>query len=407
MRQSWLGAILARLPRRAALASAAAPFLLLALTPAFALPPGPGAGPTLGPSAPPTSQFLQSLGYMADQTSQVGMTGIQQQIWSIEDRLQSRQTASPRPLGFADDTPPGASVVDQAFGALGYSGEPGNQKSPIALKAPPPAAEPSRFSYGTWTQGFLDYEDRTGSYAGTDIGRNTTVGGVLAGADVTVQRVLSSSDAFVIGLVTGEADAEVINGDGSTARLHGPMLGAYSAYVNGAFSVDGTFKTDFFQLMEISASGVQPFGLNNYVLVGNVNYKQTFGNWWVEPTVGVNYTDTVWNGISKAFGMIDGTDLRVQGGARVGTGWDWAGIHFTDTLTMLAYDDVSIVGGTLTVALGVPLAPTDEGKMFGQVINKFEAQLNPNWLVSVEGEFRGRDDVYGIAGRLGVTYLFN
>jgi hypothetical protein len=380
--------------------------LLWNLPSAVALPPGPGPGPgpTPSPTPPPTSQFLQSLGYIADQTSQVGMTGIQQQIWSIEDRLQSRQTASPRPLGFAEETSPEANVVDQAFGALGYSGDP---KSPIPLKAPPPAAEPSRFTYATWTQGMIDYEDRTGSYAGTDIGRNTTVGAVLAGADVTVHGVTSTSDAFVIGLVTGEADADVINGDGSTARLHGPMLGAYGAYVNGAFSIDGTFKTDFFQLMEISASGVQPLGLNNYVLVGNVNYKLTYGNWWVEPTVGVNYTDTVWNGLSKAFGMIDGTDLRLQGGARVGTGWDWAGIHFTDTLTMLAYDDVSIVGGTLVVALGVPLAPTDEGKIFGQVINKLEAQLNPNWLVSVEAEFRGRDDVYGTAGRVGVTYLFN
>jgi hypothetical protein len=49
------------------------------------------------------------------------------------------------------------------------------------------------------------------------------------------------------------------------------------------------------------------------------------------------------------------------------------------TLTALAYDDVSITGGTLgtSVAGGSPLVsvPTDEGKVFGQVIGK----LNFDW----------------------------
>ena len=46
-------------------------------------------------------------------------------------------------------------------------------------------------------------------------------------------------------------------------------------------------------------------------------------------------------------------------------------------------------------------------KMFGQVIGKLEAQLTRNWSVNVEGEFRGRTDVYGVAGRVGATYTFN
>ena len=59
------------------------------------------------------------------------------------------------------------------------------------------------------------------------------------------------------------------------------------------------------------------------------------------------------------------------------------------------------------MATGAPLAPTDEGKIFGQVIGKLEAQLTRNWSVNVEGEFRGRTDVYGVAGRVGATYTFN
>jgi hypothetical protein len=372
-------------------------------------PPASSPAPVSGQSDIAAGLFFESMGYIAQQTSQVELTGIQQQIWSIEDRLQATHSAASQPMGFAEGTSTNDSdsVVDSAFAALGYSGEPQDPKSPIAVKAPQPAAEPSRFSYSAWTQGFVDYEDRSGTYAGIDIGRNTLTNGGLAGADVTVQGVTSASDAFVMGLLTGDVQANVRNADGSTARVDGPSIGAYTAYVNGGFSADSTFKTDFFDLSDTSLGVIIPLRLNNYVAAGNVNYKQDFGSWWLQPTVGTNYTRTVWNEASKAFGMDDGTDVRVQGGARLGSSFDWHGVHYTETLTLLAYDDVTISGGTLAVATGVPMAPTDAGKIFGQAIGRLEAQLTNNWSVNCEGEFRGRTDVYGIAGRAGVTYLFN
>jgi hypothetical protein len=347
------------------------------------------------------SLFLQSVGYIAQQTSQASSTGIQQQIWSIEDRLQGKPAAASRPIGFADEPSTGNPVIDSAFAALGYSGDPRDPKSPFTVKAP------SLVSYSAWAQGFVDYENRTGTFAGIGIGRNTLIGGGIAAADVTIQHLTSASDAVVFGILTGDLTGTVRNADGSTALVHGPSLGAYSAYVNGPFSIDGTFKTDFFALTETDAGVVIPLGLNNYVATGNVNYKQDMGTWWFQPTMGVSYTRTVWNSESSADGFTDGTDVRVQGGARFGTGFDWAGVHFDETLTVLAYDDVIISGGTLAVATGVPLAPTDEGKLFGQVIGKLDAQLTRNWSVNVEGEFRGRTDVYGLAGRLGATYTFN
>jgi hypothetical protein len=354
----------------------------------------------------PPSLFFQSLGYIGQQISQVGSTGIQQQIWSIEDRLQSRLSATSRPMGFADEPPSGNPVIDSAFAALGYSGAPSDPKSPFTVKAQP-AAAPSQVSYSAWAQGLVDYENRTGTFDGIDIGRDTLIGGGIAAADMTIQHLTSASDAVVFGILTGDLTATVRNADGSTALVHGPSLGAYSAYVNGPFSIDGTFKTDFFNLTETDAGVVTPLGLNNYVATGNVSYKQDMGTWWFQPTAGVSYTRTVWNGESSADGFTDGTDVRVQGGARFGSGFDWAGVHFDDSLTVLAYDDVVISGGTLAVVTGAPLAPTDEGKLFGQVIGKLEAQLTRNWSVNVEGEFRGRTDVYGVAGRLGATYTFN
>jgi hypothetical protein len=355
-------------------------------------------------SAPP-SLFLRSLGYIGQDISQVGSTGIQQQIWGIEDRLQGRPDVGSRPMGFAEEPESGNPVIDSAFAALGYSGDPNDPKSPFMVKARPAAV--SQVSYSAWAQGLVDYENRTGTFDGIDIGRNTLIGGGIAAADMTIQHVTSASDAVVFGILTGDLTATVRNADGSTAVVHGPSLGAYSAYVNGAFSVDGTFKTDFFTVTETDAGIATPLGLNNYVATGNVNYKQNMGTWWFQPTAGVSYTRTVWNTESSALGFTDGTDVRVQGGARFGSGFDWAGIHFDQSLTVLAYDDVLISGGTLAVVTGTPLAPTDEGKIFGQVIGKVEAQLTANWSVNVEGEFRGSTDVYGVAGRVGATYTFN
>jgi hypothetical protein len=388
---------------------AGAVFTALHVTPVAAanVPPAPPAPPAPTPTPTPAPNFfLQSLGYITQDISQVEQTGIAQQLWTIEDKLQNQLTTASKPLGFADEQPSDP-TIDAAFAALGYSGEQSDPKSPMAVKAPQPPPQMTLVSYSAWTQGFVDYENRTGTFDGIDIGRNTLMVGGLAAADVTVQGVTSASDAIVFGLLTGDVTASVHNGDGSTARVDGPSLGAYSAYVNGPWSVDGTFKTDFFDLSENSAGVVAGLGLNNYVAAGNLNYKLEFGSWWLQPTAGSNYTRTVWNAASKAFGMDDGTDVRVQGGARIGSAFDWSGVHFTETLTLLAYDDVLIEGGTLAVATGVPLAPTDESRIFGQAIGRLEAQVNNNWSFNVEGEVRGRTDVYGIAGRLGATYIFN
>ncbi len=222
-----------------------------------------------------------------------------------------------------------------------------------------------------------------------------------------MQGLSSTSDALALGLLAGDTAASTRNADGSSARVGGPSVGMYGTYVNRGFSIDGTLKTDFLGVDQNTAGLVFPFGLINYTAAGNLNFKQEVGSWWYQPTVGVSDTRTVWNGASKAFGMTDGTDVRVQGGARFGSGFDWAGTHFDGTLTVLAYDDVLISGGTLAVAVGAPLTPTDQGKLFGQAIGRLEAQLTQNWSANIEGEVRGSTGIYGAAGRVGVTYNFN
>jgi hypothetical protein len=380
-----------------------------------------GGGTVLTPSGPfattASALLFQSLARIAQQTSQISLQAVQTEITSIRDSVQRRLRSTPRPIGFAGDVAEdridssfkaidaSLNTLDDSLAAFAYT----DSKSPIVSKAAPSSATPTspRISYAGWAQGFVDYENRTGTFLGTDIGRNTLTGGVMGGVDATVLNLTSATDAGVVGVLTGDTTASVHNADGSMARMNGPSVGAYGVYINGGFSTDGTFKVDFLHLAQDTAGVDTPLALNNYTGAGNVSYKNEVATWWWEPTAGVSYIRTVWDGGSKAtFGLTDGTDVRVTGGVRWGTGWDWAGMHFDGTLSTFLYDDVIISGGTVTTAIA-PLAPTDAGKIFGQLIGKLEAKITQNFSAYLEGEVRGKNDVIGTAGRLGVRYTFN
>jgi outer membrane autotransporter protein len=137
----------------------------------------------------------------------------------------------------------------------------------------------------------------------------------------------------------------VKNADGSTARVDGPGVGLYTIYANGGFSTDATFKADFFDLNR-SAAGVPDLGLRltNFVTAYNLNYKFDMKPWWLEPTVGFSYTSTMRDGASKSLGFEDGHTVRVQGGIRAGTSYDWNGVTVEPTLTAMAYSDVEMPG---------------------------------------------------------------
>src|SRR5213079_749064 len=123
--------------------------------------------------------------------------------------------------------------------------------------------------------------------------------------------------------------------------------------------------------------------------------------------IGFSYTSTVWDAASSALGFQDGHTVRLQGGIRAGTSYDWNGVMVEPTLTAMAYSDVEIRGGTIAIAAGAPaLAPTDEGKVFGQGIAKLNFIWNTHFSSYLEAEVRGRDSVLGAAGRLGLRYTF-
>ena len=322
--------------------------------------------------------------------------GIETQLQAYRDRLQSRTPTSSTsaPLGYAND--------GSAWNALGYAAT--NANGGPFLKAPPKPPEPAAV-WSVWGQGFGDNETRNATVNGLDAGRTTTTFGGVGGIDVTIPRV-GISDAIVFGLLGGDTRSHVHNADGSTADVSGPGAGAYGMVVIGKFSADSVFKADFFGLDETAGGVTLPLHLVNLTSANNIYYKVDRGSWWVEPTAGMTYTHTAWDAASLATGLTDGEQWRWQAGARVGTSFMWNGVSVEPTLTALAYDDFSIRGGTIVSAVA-PLVPTDEGRIFGQLIGRMNFDWNKNFSSYVEGEVRGRNDVLGVAGRVGLRYVFN
>jgi hypothetical protein len=334
------------------------------------------------------------------------MTAVQSQITSIRDSIQRRRQGqgTGRPLGFtgepSDDRVSNPLDGESFYDALGYAKN-DKRRAPI-YKAPAPVQAAPVVS--VWAQGFGDRERRTGDFNGIDIGRRTLTGGGVGGLDVIFSNVTGISDVVVLGVLGAGMKSTTHNNDGSEARVDGPGTGAYAMYINGGFSTDVVWKGDF--LVVAPSTLPTSLGLKNYTTAWNINYKSNYGRWWLEPTAGALYTQTVWNDTAHIIGFIDGHSWRVQGGARIGTSYSaGGGVTVEPTLTALLYDDVRIEGGTLAAVL-TPQAPTDQDKVFGQLIGKLNADFGAGLSSYVEGEVRGREHVLGLAARIGVRKSF-
>src|SRR5262249_5790755 len=269
---------------------------------------------------------------------------------------------------------------------------------------PPPALLPIEpvVRFATWTQVYGDYQkrDAAGPSALTcciggplpqpnlalNIDSRTSTVGFVAGADLTTQGLFSG---FIAGVTAGYTWSELklnttatsidqpLVGTGVShlrATASGPTVGAYATYFNAGFSTDLTVKFDFLTLDETfndlfattgaytfaaTGFGVPPFisfagagsvNLLNSTVVGNLNYRFDLSNFWIEPTVGVQYTNSSYGSGAAQLGLADGNLVRVQGGARFGTSTLLSnGVLMTPILTGLAYNDVVVQGGFFPV----------------------------------------------------------
>ena len=95
----------------------------------------------------------------------------------------------------------------------------------------------------------------------------------------------------------------------SAARhCFGPTVGAYATYFSAGFSTDVTAKFDFLTVNEtfndllattitqnpfVFSAGAGSVNLLNSTVFGNLNYRfDLYPNFWIEPTVGVAYTNS-------------------------------------------------------------------------------------------------------------------
>ncbi len=147
--------------------------------------------------------------------------------------------------------------------------------------------------------------------------------------------------------------------------------------------------------------------MTNHTIAVNFNNRINMPGWWFEPTVGISHSHLVWDAAAQALGFVNGRESRIQAGARAGWSTKWGHTTVEPTLTGLAYVPIEVSGGSVAAVGAAATAPTDEGKLFGQFIGKLNFVWSNYFSGYVEGEVRGTEGVFGVAGRLGGRYTFN
>ena len=317
---------------------------------------------------------------------------------------------------------------------------------------PPVPIEPA-VRFGTWTQVYGDYENRSATgFGATVVGNDvdgtltnsmdsrTSTVGFLAGVDLTSRGLLFGNDGLIAGVLAGYVSSNLtlnvssltndningIPGNGFSrlsANLSGPTAGLYATYFNGGFSTDFTLKVDaltlnetFNELLAFNNGANFPFipfagggsvSLLNTTIAGDLNYRfDLYPIFWFEPTVGAQYTNSSYGSNAAQLGLEDGTLVMVQGGARFGTTTLINNrILMTTTLTGLAYDDVLVEGGFIPAAAfdgANLLARADQGKVRGRGVLALNFDCGQGITSFVQGEVRGGKGLFGAGGKAGV-----
>jgi hypothetical protein len=333
---------------------------------------------------------------------------------------------------------------------------------------PPPALLPIEpaVRFGTWTQVYGDYQERDAAgpsalncciggplpqpTLAVNIQSRASTVGFVAGADLSSGALFSASDGFIAGVTAGYTWSELKLNTSATsidqslvgtgvsrlrATVSGPTAGLYGTYFNAGFSSDVAVKFDFLTVDETfndllattgaytgllanTGLGVPPFipfagagsvSLLNSTIVGNLNYRfDLYPNFWIEPTVGVAYTNSSYGSGAAELGLADGNLVRVQGGARFGTSTLISNrVLMTTMLTGLAYNDVLVQGGFIPVGAfqgNNLLVQADEGLMRGQGILVLNFDFGDGTSSFVQGDIYGGAHLFGGGGRAGIRY---
>ncbi len=236
-------------------------------------------------------------------------------------------------------------------------------------------------------------------------------------------------------IISGDPSRAATGSSRLTAKLDGPSVGGYVSYFNGPFSNDFLIKNDFLNLSEtyndslgfglctcfaglgvapiaytVPASGFGNTTLNQITISDYINYRIPLSaTTWVEPTGGIQFTDSLYSNSASLLGLQDGYAIRLQAGARFGfTGTFLNGFTLPDRLTTsftaLIFDDVVvhgnfIQGGVFGVNGNIL---NDEGKVQGEGILALNYDLGNGYSTYVQADVRGGDNIFGVGGKGGV-----
>ena len=350
-------------------------------------------------STTPCLNSNQVAGRLAATQQQLSFGVVESVLQNVRDRLQgtpARSSSRALVSGYA------ASNVDDE--PLSYASQSRRQNPLAAYKAPVAPATNSGPSWAVWSQGLADWE-RVNAINSFDTNRFVTTYSGLGGVDGTWQN-LFGGDALVVGLVGSWTGSHVAyDGTPTTVRLEGPGVGLYGAYVNGGFSVDATGKVDFLNLTE-NFAGLLPSlgsGVTNVGVASNMQYKYIWGSSFFEPTAGIQFTRTLFGGGEAALGVQDGSTLRVQGGARIGTAWDTPGANVEITLKGLVYSNVVATGTSIaTGAFGLGVIPTDRGRIRGEIDPELNLDFRNGYTAFLGGSLRFGEEIVGGSAKVGL-----
>jgi hypothetical protein len=394
----------------------------------------------------------QALSQVSETTTQVTTKEIGKAIVERREQERRRRPVGERARAVPPEKPKPTAVV---------------RKEP----PPPPALLPLLIEpavrFGTWTQVYGDYQKRDADGPGIltccitqgigvikagapptlalNIESRASTVGFVAGADFTSRALFSASDGLIGGVTAGYTWSELKLNTSSTpidqpagvgtgvsrlrAIVSGPTAGLYATYFNAGFSTDFTVKFDFLTVDEtfndllattgltapntippfIPFAGAGSVSLLNSTVVGNLNYRfDLYPNFWIEPTVGVQYTNSSYGSGAAQLGLADGNLVRVQGGARFGTSTLISNrVLMTTTLTGLAYNDVLVQGGFIPVGAfqgNNLLVQADQGFMRGQGILVLNFDFGDGMSSFVQGDVYGGAHLFGAGGRAGIRY---
>jgi hypothetical protein len=325
------------------------------------------------------------------------------------------------------------------------------QDSAVFTSPAPRAYKVEPFDAGihpaVWAYGFGGFENRTANSQTTfhdvlqsslpvnvNLLSNTGIWGVVSGADLTLPNIGPRGGALIAGLLTGYMESNVdVFGVSTSAtasnpgtsfgtthvRLTGPSAGAYATIFQGPISADLTFKVDFLNLNDnffqsvdccptpAVSSGTASSHVDNLSAIGNFNYRfPLYPGIWIEPTVGFNYTYSLYDSSAQALGLASGYVLRLQGGARTGLDFYCNGIHITPTIAGLLYDDVVVTGGPIVngAFVGGEILPSDEGLLRAEGILTLNLDYLNGFSSFVSATIYGGEDLFGAGGKAGLRY---